>query len=214
MTFNLVNDKFCVYTQKLTMKTAKKSRYHHGDLRAELVRVGRRLLETETNPSLRAIARAADVSHGAPVHHFPTWAHLLAACAADGFRELSDDLRAASTPERAPDETLIAMCIAYLAFARRNPVVFRLMFNRHALTERTEEFRRDANMAYTLLQDAIRALDPAMPDDRFDTLINAVWALVHGMSVLDLENQICRTAEDKAETATFLRHGIARLIAG
>lgn len=194
----------------MTVDPAKKAPYHHGDLRRTLVRVGRTLLETETNPSLRAIARAAQVSHGAPMHHFPTWAHLLAACAADGFRELSGDLQAvdAATPET----RLMDMGAAYLAFAQRSPVVFRLMFNRSAVTVRTEEFQRDSSAAYHLLQHAVRATDPAMSDARFDALINTVWALIHGISVLELERQICRSAEDITDTRDFLRHGLRQLI--
>ena len=38
--------------------------------------------------TLRAIARRAGVSHGAPLRHFPTLAALLSAVAAQGFREL------------------------------------------------------------------------------------------------------------------------------
>ncbi len=197
----------------MTMKTAKKSKYHHGDLRAELVRVGRVLLETETNPSLRAIARQAEVSHGAPMHHFPTWAHLLAACAADGFRELSAELLRVVGSQHAPEEELTKMSIAYLAFATRNPVVFRLMFNRNAITERTQEFLHESSAAYTILQQAIRNVEPTMSDDRFDTMINTVWALIHGMSVLELEDQLCRSADVKLGTEAFLRKGIRQLIA-
>ena len=38
--------------------------------------------------SLRAIARRAGVSHGAPLRHFPTLASLLAALATEGFERL------------------------------------------------------------------------------------------------------------------------------
>ena len=40
--------------------------------------------------TLRAIARQAGVSHGAPLRHFPSLASLLAALAADGFDRLVD----------------------------------------------------------------------------------------------------------------------------
>ena len=198
----------------MTTKTAKRATYHHGDLRAELVRVGRILLETECNPSLRAIARKAEVSHGAPVHHLPTWAHLLAACAADGFRELSRDLEAVIAMPGRADNTLIDMSLAYLAFAKRAPVVFRLMFNRDAVTERTEEFQRESGAAYAILQAAIRRLDPAMSNARFDSLLNTVWARIHGISVLELEGQLCRSDSVKIETSDFLRDGLRSLING
>ncbi|WP_308917834.1 TetR-like C-terminal domain-containing protein [Jannaschia sp. LMIT008] len=198
----------------MTAGRATTKRYHHGDLRAELVRIGRMQLESEDAPSLRGIARQADVSHGAPVHHFPTWAHLMAACAADGFRELSRDLAETSAPDGAPGERLGRMAAAYLAFAQRNPVVFRLMFNRSALTERTDEFLAESGAAYALLRRAVRDLDPEMSDERFDTLINTVWGLIHGISVLELEEQICRSSGETTATAAFLERSVRRLIEG
>lgn len=196
----------------MTTNSAKRTTYHHGDLRAELVRIGRILLETERNPSLRSIARRAEVSHGAPVHHFPTWAHLLAACAADGFRELSRDLEAVAAIPHYCNDTLIEMSLAYLAFAKRAPVVFRLMFNRDAVTERTEEFQRESSAAYAFLESAIRGLDPEMSHACFDRTLNTVWALIHGMSVLEIEGQICRSDGLGTETSEFLREGLQRLI--
>ena len=46
--------------------------YHHGNLRAELIRCGRELLARDGihNLSLRAVTREAGVSHGAPRNEF------------------------------------------------------------------------------------------------------------------------------------------------
>ncbi len=104
------------------------------------------------------------------------------------------------------------MCLAYLEFAKRHPVVFRLMFNNNAITERTEEFLQQSSAAYSCLQDAVRALDPDMSDARFDTLINTVWAMLHGLSILELEDQVCRTATPNLKTQDFLVHGIGQLV--
>src|SRR6476660_1289672 len=78
---------------------------------------------------LREIARRAGVSHGAPLRHFPTLGALLAAVAADGFRDLYASVDAAV---RGVDgdalDRLRAAAHGYVGFARTNPGVFELMF--------------------------------------------------------------------------------------
>ena len=191
----------------------KAQRYHHGDLRPELVRIGRNMIEAEARPSFRGLARAAGVSHSAPQHHFPTWSHVLAACAADGFRELSADLeRIKCTHKTDPREALYKMGDAYLAFADRSPAIFRLMFNRSALDVRTDEFTSQASIAYNHLARGIRDIDPSMTDAHFDYLINSIWALIHGMSVLQIEKQICVSADAGQTVHQLLRRGLQALL--
>ncbi|MER3452961.1 MAG: TetR/AcrR family transcriptional regulator, partial [Acidimicrobiia bacterium] len=85
--------------------------------------------------TLRAIARRAGLSHGAPLRHFPGVAHLLAAVAARGFRELHATVAAAvgAAGGDAADR-LAAAALGYVRFALANPGVFELMFRheRHA----------------------------------------------------------------------------------
>jgi AcrR family transcriptional regulator len=60
--------------------------------------------------TLRAIARRAGVSHGAPLRHFPSLASLLAAVAAEGFEELiaAVDRETGALAEDAPALTRLA----------------------------------------------------------------------------------------------------------
>lgn len=68
-----------------------RSGYHHGDLRAELVRAGIQLLETTgaAEFSLREVARTVGVSASAPYRHFHEKGDLLEAIAAEGYRRLT-----------------------------------------------------------------------------------------------------------------------------
>jgi AcrR family transcriptional regulator len=72
-------------------------RYHHGDLRRELIRHA--LAEITDNGvaalSLRELARRAGVTHGAPAHHFRDKTGLLTAIAIEGFTLLADTLETA-----------------------------------------------------------------------------------------------------------------------
>src|SRR5215470_14796789 len=103
------------------MSTSKRS-YHHGNLPVALVRAAAETLEKQglESVTLRAVARKAGVSHGAPYRHFPSLDHLLAAVAEDGFRKLGEALKA-----RPPVE----MGETYVRFALAHPALFRLMFS-------------------------------------------------------------------------------------
>src|SRR5580658_6562300 len=69
--------------------------YHHGNLRDVLLE-GAVCVIAEVGPAaftLREVARRAGVSHNAPYRHFRDKDALLAAVAAQGFRELTQAMR-------------------------------------------------------------------------------------------------------------------------
>jgi AcrR family transcriptional regulator len=78
--------------------------------------------------SLRELARAVGVSHGAPRRHFEDKAALLEALVAEGFHRLGCTLAAAAEPD---DREFVAvlkdLAIAYVRFAADNPALVDLM---------------------------------------------------------------------------------------
>ncbi len=104
------------------------SRYHHGDLRAALVKAAAAEIERGgyENLSLRELAESLGVSRAAPYRHFADRRALLAAVAADGFDGLTAIYRDACG--RTPEARLEAAGRGYLAFAAERPQMFRLMF--------------------------------------------------------------------------------------
>ena len=104
------------------------SRYHHGDLRAALVKAAAAEIERGgyENLSLRELAESLGVSRAAPYRHFADRRALLAAVAADGFENLTAIYR--KTSGRIPQARLAAAGRGYLAFASERPQMFRLMF--------------------------------------------------------------------------------------
>src|SRR4030088_2102693 len=109
--------------------STSKATYHHGDLRAALVRAAIQLLEEsgETDLSLRAVARRAGVSPAAPYRHYADREALVSAVAAVGYRELAERL-AAAHPAPATPEQLASVAVAYVQFALEQPALFRMMF--------------------------------------------------------------------------------------
>lgn len=99
------------------------STYHHGDLRAALLKAAARTLEKDGPDaiSLRDLARSAEVSHNAPYRHFIDRRALLDALAEEGFALLARELLGKPWREQA---------VAYVRFALANPERFRLMFTR------------------------------------------------------------------------------------
>src|ERR1700687_2992314 len=97
-----------------------KATYHHGDLRAALVRAAMELLEEsgETALSLRAVARCAGVSPAAPYRHYADREALVSAIAAVGYRELAERL-AAAHPSPSTTEELPRVAGGYVEVALR-----------------------------------------------------------------------------------------------
>ncbi|WP_405638011.1 TetR/AcrR family transcriptional regulator [Streptomyces sp. NBC_00056] len=163
------------------------SSYHHGDLRAACLRAARELLEEDGSAglSLRAVARRAGVSATAPYRHYADRDALVSAVAAEGYRELAEDLAAAHPAPTTPTE-LSAVAVAYVRFALDRPAMFRVMFaepcdpadeERVAATAAISEYVRD------MVRGAFPGADP-------EVLSTTVWALVHGLAFLHLDGKL------------------------
>lgn len=151
--------------------------YHHGDLRAALLRAAGEMLEKHglASLSLREVARRAGVSHNAPYRHFPDRESLLAALAAEGFQRFGDALE--KRPRREMGE-------AYVQFALENPQRFRLMFG--------GLLRGSDQRAYEALKKSFADLG-----DDAQYAAAAAWALVHGLSHLMLDGHFA--GRDRAQ---------------
>lgn len=93
------------------------SKYHHGDLRAELVRVALGLIAERgvDGFSVAEVARRAKVSPAAPYRHFAERESLLAAVATDLARQLADEVTEAADAHDDTAEALAAAAGAYTA---------------------------------------------------------------------------------------------------
>lgn len=157
--------------------------YHHGDLAPALRQAARVLLEEEGLEalSLRSVARRAGVSHAAPYRHYASHESLLAELAAEGFDELRRELRVAGSAPGALDERIAHIGAAYTRFAARHGALLRLMFG-SALPHRA---------AYPALAGAADSVGEEIGNALDDSVLGlAVWATVHGLAMLILEDVI------------------------
>jgi AcrR family transcriptional regulator len=177
--------------------------YHHGSLRAALVEAGYELARAEGPEAvvLRAVTRAAGVSHNAAYRHFADHRELLNAVAdrcmgdlGDLMRERTRQVRVRDTKRRAIAE-LRAIGRAYIDFAVAEPGLFRTAFaikpgpdaeGGPTAATRPPPAQEEELGPYELLGARLDRLVEvgALPAARRPGAENAAWSAVHGLSML------------------------------
>jgi AcrR family transcriptional regulator len=153
--------------------------------------------------SLRAIAREANVSHGAPLRHFPSLAALLSALSTWGFRQLTAAVTAAVDAPDAPDAPgdargrLRRSAGGYLRFALSEPGLFAVMFRSELLDVSDDDYRAAAATTFGQLTELVAAAQAegwhaGPPADRVAAVL---WANVHGLAGLWLHGALDTVVE-------------------
>lgn len=176
----------------------KENTYHHGDLRADLLKAARKRLAKDGYEvlSLRELARDIGVSASAPYAHFKSRDELFSSLIGDGARSLAGLFEeAAAVPEASPAQRLAAACRAYLGFAQRKRELFRLMFASPVAP--SDEF--EGEVRRTL--DQFDALVAAVLDAEDGALVKATamacWSMMHGYAMLRLHRRLQLPAMDE-----------------
>ena len=159
--------------------------YHHGHLEETLLKTAIQLIG-EVGPegfTLREVARRAGVSHNAPYRHFADRDKLLAAVAAQGFRELTRAMDDASEGQAEPLDQLKAAGVAYIEFALRRPEHFAVMFDAPVAKAASSD---QAEAAFGTLLGFVKACQDKKQLPSGDTLQFALlaWTMVHGIAKL------------------------------
>jgi len=163
--------------------SSSKTGYHHGDLARALEDAAMQLLERmpAADISLREVARAADVSHNAPYHHFSDRLGLLKAIAERSMADLLAQVRNATTDAATPRAALTAGGEAYIRFAVEHPHAFDAVYDPTVCVPGSPT----ATMAPLIdaLEGALAAAAAATGLDR-PTDVVALWGLIHGLGTL------------------------------
>ncbi|HEV7455889.1 MAG TPA: TetR/AcrR family transcriptional regulator [Roseococcus sp.] len=168
--------------------------------------------------SLREVARRLGVSHQAPYKHYPSRDHLLAEVVRRAFAAFAAHLDARPRAED-PFDDLHAMGRAYLDYALRHPLQYRLMFGTPLPDDEAHPgMMEHGRHAFGLLKSAIAALDGARPeaarprDPRQDALL--VWSLLHGLASIGQCSALQSLRLPRAVMASMHAHAMARLEEG
>ncbi|MER5527512.1 TetR/AcrR family transcriptional regulator [Streptomyces sp. NPDC002677] len=168
------------------MSTSERSRYHHGDLHAALLRAATALLEEDgAGLSLRAVARRAGVSPTAPYRHFADKEALENELAAQGFADLEQRLGATGSQPVTLDR-FAQIAVSYVRFALDRPALFRLMFGTPCTD--TQDARTAA--AAEVHELVMACVSEAFPQADAEALATAGWSLVHGLAFLHLDGKL------------------------
>jgi AcrR family transcriptional regulator len=189
---NAVNDHIC----RLRSRGMAERPYHHGNLRAALLKQAERTMRDRGVDALtlRELARQVGVSHGAPRRHFADRQALLDALAEDGFERLGSELRAAYAA--AGDEfepRLRAVGAAYIRFATGEADLLELMFaGKHR--DQSGRLYEASTAAFSLIIELIEQgqaeaiLDPGDPERAglvLFAIVQGIAALITGALVED-----------------------------
>jgi AcrR family transcriptional regulator len=133
--------------------------YHHGNLRAALLRQAECTLRDQglDQLSLRELARQVGVSHGAPRRHFADRQALLDALAEAGFARLGAELREAVDGAGEDYEArLRAIAAAYVRFAVHDAALLELRFAGKRREQQSGALHDAADRAFSVILELIR----------------------------------------------------------
>ena len=167
-------------------------------LRAEILAAAGHILETTGSDdavTLRAVARTAGITAPAIYAHFADRFDILRTVVVAAFAELADEMNAAAARHDRPVERLLAVCQAYRDFAVERPQHYRILFERHRVTDHNIDGNQTANTdvramvgadAFGALLDATQACIDAGASTATQPVetTNRIWIGLHGQATL------------------------------
>jgi AcrR family transcriptional regulator len=165
------------------------------DTRQELVAAARAHLDTHglDGLTLRQVARAVQMSHGAPLRHFSGLSSMLSAVTADAFDELVATVsQHVDTAGADPLRRLRAAGQGYVDFAVANPGPYELMFRPERLDRTDADYLRASLAAFEQLAALTSEAQAAGWRTGVDTsvLTGVLWAGVHGIASLWIQGSL------------------------
>lgn len=195
--------------------------YHHGDLKAELIRTGLKILDQEGYDgfSLRKVARSCEVSQTAPYRHFKDKDELITAITMEAMGAFNDCLEETvkNNPDN-PKKQLIDMGIAYIKFFTERPEYLRLIFL-NSFRDKINAYCNSYQISYegkepfqTFYETIVRYKEfcPEHPMS-LEELLLYCWGLVHGISILIANNEVSFTTDSLALAKSLMEKGFEQM---
>ncbi|GLQ32961.1 TetR/AcrR family transcriptional regulator [Litoribrevibacter albus] len=154
----------------------------------------RQYLEEDTaeNLSLRKIAKGIGYSPGTLINLFGSYSYLLLRVNADTLDKMSVEMTAGLAEISDPQAQLEFMALSYLNYAMAHPQRWRLVFELRLASDEDipdwQQQRIDALL--TRLKAILSELNPDAADSALEQTARVIWAGVHGISFLAVEDKL------------------------
>jgi AcrR family transcriptional regulator len=179
----------------------------HAETRAQIIDAARDLVlrDGHARLSLRAVARAMGLSAPTLYEYFDSKQAIVDAIAAQVAAKLRYALQRAIKDTTSERKAIIALGLEYVAWARRHPQDFMLMFARLSSKRRSLRQTVPEESPYQILLSAVTAARNAeIVRGDPDRVAYALWATAHGMAMLQLTHLAGFDADfDATDRATF-----------
>ena len=142
--------------------------------------------------TLREVARRARVSHNAPYRHFRDRDDLMAAVAAQGFRELTRAMIEAAAGKSDALDRLKHAGLGYVTFALRRPEHFTVMFDAPVSKRKHPDSAAAGEEAFATLQGFVKSCQDRGQLTSGDLLEISLlaWTMVHGIAKLAVTGRL------------------------
>lgn len=185
------------------MAKAARPGYHHGALRQALLKSATKLLDREgvDAVTIRAVARAAGVSHAAPANHFDSRNALLTAMATEFFNDLARAIDQRVCAEADGMARVRAFAGALLAYGLGFPHRYGLLWRRDLLLEDVTLQSAMDGIYDRLIAELSggRRRHKKSPH----TIATAMWSLTHGYLSLRLDGNFEARKDEITGQARF-----------
>ncbi len=169
-----------------------KKKYHHGNLRKELIEKGIEMINEvgEEKLSLRKLAKICGVSNAAPYTYFNKKSDLLEAMRTYIWELLAIELEKARKKYENSDKLLVKLGKTYVLFFCKNSQYYNFIILRNnKKTDLLLELSKDENTdqrAFNILKsEATKILQKAnFSAEAIQDKVIAMWALVQGLSTI------------------------------
>lgn len=187
-------------------KKANKSSYHHGDLRLELIKQSKKIIESHgvESFSMRQAASNTGVDVAACYRHYKDKQDLLIAVAEDCFQELGTLLSSShlKTKNQDASKKIIKLAQIFSKYAFEKPHYFNLMFNYLKKDFRVKDHYQDQNIRLGPYQQLKKAISHWLDEEHCDQLLVddialSVWTAVHGLIHLALNNVLIKDLQKR-----------------
>ena len=167
-------------------------KYHHGDLRESLIKMGLKLFNEggEENFTIRKVAALCNVSHTAPYRHFKSKEELINAISEYVFTKFQDSLNEiVETYKNDPSERIVELGKKYVWFMVENPDYLKFAFltkSKSVKVMEEDKLKEVGKGTFNIFEncalDFFKSINVKEEDYAQDII--AMWSMVHGLATM------------------------------